>query len=115
MQMTGQVEKLMAAKPRSNTPPPVVGLAKGDVHAVVEEKTSYLLDALPSDPNLELGPAATALVACAVDMLLRLDSMQRWPTFICLLCRKWNPSSYMKRCVFFFCESLKIILTLGFH
>ena len=105
----------MAAKPRSNTPLPVVGLAKGDVPAVVEEKKSYLLDALPSDPNLELGPAATALVACAVDMLLRLDSMQRWPTFICLLCRKWNPSSYMKRCVFFFCESLKIILTLGFH
>ena len=105
MQMTGQVEKFMATKPRPDTPPPVVGLAKGEVHAVVEEKMSYLLDALPSDPNLQLGPAATALVACAVDILLRLDSMQEWPTLICLLCRKWNPSSYMKQCLLFLRES----------
>ena len=78
LQVTGQVEKFMAAKTRSDTPP-VVGLAKGDVHAVVEERMRYLLDELPSDPNLQLAPAATALVWCAVDMLLRLDSPQKLP------------------------------------
>ena len=96
LQVTGQVEKFMAVNLRSDTPG-VVGLAKGDVRAVVEERTRYLLDELPSDPNLQRAPAATALDWCAVDMLLRLGSLEKWLAPLCLLCRKWSPSSYMKK------------------
>ncbi len=104
LQLTGGVEAVLAAKPCSDHPPPVVGVANGVVHELVATRLSRLLGALPNDPVLDLGSATGGLLATAVDLLLRLDAMRSYPLLIARLCRKWNSTTFLRQCQLFLGE-----------
>ena len=86
LQLTGGVEALFASKARGEEPP-ILGLANGAFHALVEARLSRLLGALSSDPNLDLGPATGGPLSCAVDLMLRLNALQTRPLLVVHLCR----------------------------
>ena len=45
------------------------------------------------DPDLELGPAATVLLATSIDLVLRLNKYKQYPFAMCFLCQRWFPAA----------------------
>ena len=89
------------AKKNGGEVPAVVGLARGEVHAIVVQRLQRIISALHLDPHLDLASAMGVLMACASDLLLRLDIYVRFPFLLCLMCREWEPITYVKACVDF--------------
>ncbi len=111
LQLTGGVEAFMATKPEGD--PPVVALVNGDAHNLVVARLSRLMGALPLDPQLDLAPATGGLLACAADLILRLDGYKRYPFLICRLCRTWHPHTFLRACAAFLKEPAEA-LDVGF-
>ena len=88
-QLTGGVEGFMARKSRGDVPA-VVALVKGEVHQIVIQRLQRIIGALHLDPHLDLAAALGVLLACASDLLLRLDTYRRFPFKLCLMCRVWS-------------------------
>ena len=81
--------------------PAVVALARGDVHNEVIKRLQRIIGALHLDPNLDLAASLGVLMACASDLLLRLDIYMQFPFLLALLCRAWSPTTYITACVLF--------------
>ena len=111
LQLTGGVDGVMATKEGDR--PSAVKLCNFEVHELVEQRLARLLGTLCLDPELELSPATGGLLACAADLLLRLESLNQYPLKLCLLCRKWFPTAFLRQCVRFL-QTPPELLDVGF-
>ena len=104
LQLTGVVEALTSSKPKEGEPPLAVALARGDGHRLVTDRMQYLFTHIQHDPVLEIGPAVTALLATAADLVLRLNTYLQWPFKIGFMCKKWFPATYLRAISSFVCS-----------
>lgn len=96
LQLVGAVEAVASSKPNDGELPLAVSLAKGDWHDLVVERLQRLIGSIWKDPALAVGPAFSALLATAVDLILRLNVYRRYPFRMCLLCRRWFPATFLQ-------------------
>ena len=92
-QLTGGVEALLTADRKPDAPPLAVRLCRGEARGLVRERLQRLIGRMHLDAALEVGPAAGAALATAVDLLLRLLQFEDYPILLCRMSRRWFPET----------------------
>ena len=77
--------------------PPMVKLVKGEVAEEVQDRLRRLLEIMAEcDPELDLAPATSTLLAVAIDLERRLSAYVAYPYAMCGMCRKYFKQTYQK-------------------
>ena len=104
LQLTGGLEAMTASKDKEGAQPKIVGMVKGEAHNLVVKRLQRLFGVLHNDPLLEVGPAVANLLGTAADLVLRFNGFLRYPFFLCRLCKRWFPTTYLQTIVRFLQE-----------
>ena len=114
LQLTGAVTSLTARKDTAHTHTPMlVRLFQGEAHDLVQTQLSDILGCMWRDPELEAGPATSALFATAMDLVLRPNQYRDYPCRLAGLCRRWCPDTYLTN-ILGFLQEPKENLDTGF-
>ena len=85
LQLTGRLHAFCARKPREGDEPLMVRLAKGEARLLTRRDVANLLLMLHHDPALDVGACVSALLATAMDLVLRFRLYERAPWTLCEL------------------------------
>ena len=96
-QLTGGMEATVSEIHRPDKIPPMVKLVKGEVAEEVQDRLRRLLEIMAEcDPELDLAPATSTLLAVAIDLERRLSAYVAYPYAMCGMCRKYFKQTYQK-------------------
>ena len=96
LQLTGAVTSLTGTKDKSGAQSPmVVRLLHGEAHDMVQTRLSDIIGNMCDDPLLDAGAATGAVLATAIDLVIRMDQFRRYPCKLAAMCRRWNPHTYL--------------------
>ena len=92
-QLTGGVEAMISEVPVEGKPPPLVRLCRNEATLLVEDRLRKILSgmAASSDPVLDVGAAASSLVAVAMELAIRMRQFAAYPAALCRMSKKWFP------------------------